>query len=99
MTSAPLPETIADLRELLAKVTPGPWKAEGSIYEHMIAEIVGRRGIAQVWSTPTGYDDARLIVAAINALPALLTAAARGVESEAEIAALKAEIGRLRNGS
>jgi hypothetical protein len=60
----------------MAEHTPETWKVEGSIYEHMAAEIVavspdGESGIAQVWKHPKAMDRARLIAAA----PALVEAA------------------------
>lgn len=56
--------------------TKGPFRVEGSIYEHMAAEIVAaepgnERGIAQVWKHENAMSDAALFGAA----PELLTAA------------------------
>lgn len=59
-------ETSLTDEELLAiaKVaTPGPWKAEGTVYEYMIAELRcvlpgDERGIAQFWQHANGYRDA-----------------------------------------
>jgi hypothetical protein len=61
------------------------WKVEGSIYEHMAAEIVavtpeGDRGIAQVWKHPEAVKIANLMAAA----PLLL-------------AELSAAVGYMRN--
>lgn len=58
------------------KFTPGPWKVENSIYEHMHSEIASvasgsERGIAQVWKHPNAMTDARLIAAAPEMLEAL----------------------------
>lgn len=110
MTTAPLPETIAELRELLANATPGPWRividddgnplsGRPSIEAHpdLDCGIVHWDGFVQTyWRSARGdreiQANAGLIVGAINALPDLLTAAARGVESEAEIARLRAVI-------
>lgn len=44
--------------------TPGPWRVEMTIYEHCACEIVGKRGIAPVWSGPNAWADATLIAAA-----------------------------------
>ncbi|WP_020184788.1 hypothetical protein [Methylopila sp. 73B] len=96
--TAPLPETIAELRELLAKATPGPWNNDMH-YDEIRGDIVPglERVLCDVVGIPARISaNAALIVAAVNALPSLLTEAARGVESEAEIAALKAENERLR---
>ena len=68
--SAPVHQLVGRLRELLAKAAPGPWIAEGSSFRsttsHPTDEIVDYV-----------YDlaDAQFIVAAINALPALLAIA------------------------
>ena len=98
------PDTIAELRALLAKATPGPWQH----YDEVFRSQFSRRRVTEIqrsdykaiiaWSGFDGLPDvtarkknanAALIVAAVNALPDLLTAAARGVESEAEIARLR----------
>lgn len=64
------PETIAQLRELLAKATPGKWELEhGDIWVEK-PEPVGYVPLAME-HTPA---DAALIVAAVNALPELLDA-------------------------
>lgn len=39
-------------------VTQGPWRWEGSIYEHMGAEIVAERGLAQLWQRENVVADA-----------------------------------------
>lgn len=49
--------------------TPGPWKACGTIYKHMNAEIrCGAKGegqgLAQVWDGPNAFKDALLMAAA-----------------------------------
>ena len=46
------------------KFTPETLRVEGSIYEHMAAEIVGKKGIAQVWNGPHAMAYARLFAAA-----------------------------------
>lgn len=55
--------------EAIGVHTPGPWKADGTIYKHMISEIrSGTKGegqpIAQVWDGPNGFKDALLMAAA-----------------------------------
>ena len=86
------PETLAELRRLLDAATPGPWSSHDHgfpgqdepssivIYsgERFDWEEVTHGEAAVAW---TGWDsqeaiDAALIVAAVNALPALLDAAA-----------------------
>jgi len=52
------------------------WKVEGSIYQHMAAEIVSvttgsERGIAQVWKHEKAMSHARLIAAAPDLLAEL----------------------------
>lgn len=54
-----------------ANVTPGPWRVDGSIYENFAAEVVGKRGIAQVWDGENAVADARLMAAAPDLLEAL----------------------------
>jgi hypothetical protein len=61
--------------------TPGPFRVEGSIYEHMAAEIVAaepgkERGIAQVWVHPEAMDNAALFAAAPDMLAALTSVVA-----------------------
>lgn len=65
MTQLDLPR----LRELALKATPGPWKAGGTIYRHMIAEIRSvlpgsERGIGLIWQHANGFADAQFIAAA-----------------------------------
>ena len=48
--------------------TPGPWKACGTIYEHMNCEIRSGakgegQGIAQVWDGPNAFKDGQLMAA------------------------------------
>jgi len=62
------PETIARLRELLAASTPGPL-----VRSEAGGHIIGReQGTAIVWADAFYNKRADLIVAAVNALPALL---------------------------
>lgn len=59
---------MADLRALTAAATPGPWNADGlTLRPGTIWDTKGD-DIARAWS----QADANLIVAAVNALPALL---------------------------
>ena len=88
------PEKLAELRWLLERATPGPWHAwdRGIGYEvHTEAEHNPIRCVSlnsEFRETFRG-PDARLIVAAVNALPALLDAAA-------ERDALAAAVERVR---
>lgn len=80
MTEKP---SIEDLRELLAKATPGPWKAE---LARTLVHIAGAGPVCSISVSPprvpekhirnetvrTAGANAALIVAAVNALPALL---------------------------
>jgi len=80
-------ELIAELRNLLAEATPGEWRVgtEGSEGSHIYAPgvpVTTRNGITRETSKriacigglvqPQDGRNARLIVAAVNALPALL---------------------------
>lgn len=61
---------LARLRELLAAATPGPWEtAERS---DTINVQAGQRAVARCQRKAGVWRDAALIVAAVNALPALL---------------------------
>jgi len=83
------PERIAELRALLAKATPGPWavgkhKSDvGVAGEDFGAGYPARAGtVASLYDgeyikNPRSVEDAALIVAMRNALPALLDAAER----------------------
>jgi hypothetical protein len=79
------PEGRRELKALAEKATPGPWKADGTIYEHMVAEIRSimpgeERGIAQVWHHQQGFTDARFIAAANPATVLSLLAALEEAE-------------------
>ncbi len=59
----------AELKEAAEAATDGPWKACGTIYEHMNAEVRSGikgegQGIAQVWDGPNAFPDARYIALA-----------------------------------
>jgi hypothetical protein len=77
---SPTPDT-KRLRELLAKATPGPWRAERIGEEESLvhapesAEQLAKRrdvGHACVFCDSHHAANAELIAAAVNALPALL---------------------------
>lgn len=79
------PEERDDLRVFALRATQGPWKADGTIYEHMVAEIRSivpgeERGIAQVWQHQRGFADARFIAAANPATVLSLLAALEEAE-------------------
>jgi len=57
---------LEELERVLAAGTPGPWQA----YEHIV--YTGRSGGFSLRDCPKPYDDAALIVAAVNALPSLI---------------------------
>jgi len=82
------------LAALLAKATPGPWDAPNG--ETMIDRVGTEDPVADAYH----YEDAALIVAAVNALPALI-ARVRELERErdealAERDALRADAERYR---
>ena len=78
------PETLAELRRLAEAATQGPWAARyGVSWEARVCATTG--SLADVDSTA----NAELIVAAVNALPGLLDAAA-------ERDALAAKVERVR---
>lgn len=79
------PEERDDLMVFALRATQGPWKADGTIYEHMVSEIRSimpgeERGIAQVWQHPQGFADARFIAAANPATVLSLLAALEEAE-------------------
>ena len=79
------PETIAELRRLAEAATPGPWAARyGVSWEARVCATTG--SLADVNSTA----NAELIVAAVNALPALLDAAAERDELAAKVERVRA---------
>jgi hypothetical protein len=74
-TPLPTAETVRELRELMAKATKGTW----------VHDPWDGHKVKSPWSTVAAYlsaEDADLIAAAINALPALLAAADRVGEAE-----------------
>ena len=88
------PETIATLRRLLDNATARPWMVDDEGDD--VAVIVDEGDefsfiqiAADLHQGDNGLTDARLIVAAVNALPALLDAAA-------ERDALAAKVERVR---
>ncbi|WP_292038652.1 MULTISPECIES: hypothetical protein [unclassified Brevundimonas] len=59
----------AELKRLAENASPGPWKACGTIYEHMNCEIrTGAKGegqpIGQIWDAPNAFADGQFIAAA-----------------------------------
>ncbi len=59
----------AELKRLAEGASQGPWKACGTIYEHMNCEIrTGAKGegqpIGQIWDGPNAYADGQFIAAA-----------------------------------
>jgi hypothetical protein len=92
----PLPELIAELRELLAKATPGPWredKARGFwfIAPHPkggwwnVGDCTYGRARGGLAPTPLRAEaNAALIVALVNAAPTLLAALEKMTETRAD---------------
>jgi hypothetical protein len=95
-TPAPTAAQIEEMEGLIAKATPGPWFAgEGingvptdtmTIWPDAkgVGALIARTGYHPVWDGwfQQAHDDAALIVAAVNALPALLAAAKRATAME-----------------
>ena len=74
------PEKLAELRRLLDASTPGPWRDEmmqgkGVTLTAIIAGRPNPDDLRVIGST-LAHNDARVLIAAVNALPALLDAAA-----------------------
>ena len=79
-TARVTPETLAELRRLLDAATPGPWRDEmmqgkGVTLTAIIAGRPNPDDLRVIGST-LAHNDARVLIAAVNALPALLDAAA-----------------------
>ena len=92
-TARVTPEMQAELRRLLDAATPGPWRDEmmqgkGVTLTAIIAGRPNPDDLRVIGST-LAHNDARVLIAAINALPALLDAAA-------ERDALAAKVERVR---
>jgi hypothetical protein len=73
------PEMQAELRRLLDASTPGPWRDEMMQGKgvNLTAIIAGRPNPddLRVIGSTLAHNDARVLIAAVNALPALLDAA------------------------
>lgn len=59
----------SEMKRLAEGASPGPWKACGTIYEHMNCEIrTGSKGegqpIGQIWDGPNAFADGQFIAAA-----------------------------------
>ena len=79
-TARVTPEKLAELRRLLDAATPGPWRDEmmqgkGVTLTAIIAGRPNPDDLRVIGST-LAHNDARVLIAAVNALPALLDAAA-----------------------
>ena len=79
-TARVTPEMLAELRRLLDAATPGPWRDEmmqgdGVTLTAIVAGKPNPDDLRVVGST-LAHNDARVLIAAVNALPALLDAAA-----------------------
>ena len=79
-TARVTPELQAELRRLLDAATPGPWRDEmmqgqGLTLTAIIAGKPNPDDLRVIGST-LAHNDARVLIAAVNALPALLDAAA-----------------------
>ena len=100
------PEMLAELRRLLDASTPGPWRDEmmqgkGVTLTAIIAGRPNPDDLRVIGST-LAHNDARVLIAAVNALPALLDAAAERDELAADLAHMteardnaRAEVERL----
>lgn len=81
-------DRIAELRALLAASTPGPWDADEEGY---VRTMIGQDRYTVADCSFRYEEDAALICAAVNALPALLEiaeAARRVTESDDDCTAL-----------
>ena len=79
-TARVTPETLAELRRLLDAATPGPWRDEMMQGDRvtLTAIVAGKPNPddLRVVGSTLAHNDARVLIAAVNALPALLDAAA-----------------------
>ncbi len=81
----------AELARLAEAATPGPWKACGTIYEHMNCEVRGGekgegQAIAQVWDGPNAFKDGQFIAAANPATVLALIAENQALRGERDAA-------------
>jgi len=79
----------AVLEGLAKAATPGPWKACGTIYEHMNCELRGGakgegQAIAQFWDGPNAFKDGQFSAAANPAAVLELIAAARAAPTASD---------------
>lgn len=88
----PTPAQIAELQRLHEQATPGEWMLQKGMPPVVLSEG-GRLCIADAWDVDGSKErriaNAGLIVASHNALPGLLTAAARVAELEAALIKLR----------
>ncbi|WP_420140189.1 hypothetical protein [Sphingomonas sp.] len=95
MTPALEAAEIERLKGLLEKATPGEWSARHNLDWGISGILSGnhrRPIIADIPRSTLAHCDATLIVAAVNALPALLATAERVKALEAENARLRADL-------
>ena len=88
------PEKLAELRRLLDAATPGPWRDEmmqgkGVTLTAIIAGRPNPDDLRVIGST-LAHNDARVLIAAVNALPALLDAAAERDRLAAKVERVRA---------
>jgi len=96
MTEPLTPESLAELQRLL-DANEAPWSAHRPSPNYARYEIRDHRGYDLAYTVGDALGDtAELIAAAVNALPALLDAAGRLAEVEAERDALAAKVDRVR---
>ena len=69
----PIVERLTELRELLAKATPGPWVKAELAYVITGLELNPSPGVSERKTTAYRPVDDNLATAAVNALPDLLT--------------------------
>ena len=95
-TARVTPEKLAELRRLLDAATPGPWRDEmmqgdGVTLTAIVAGKPNPDDLRVVGST-LAHNDARVLIAAVNALPALLDAAAERDEIAGRLAHLLCDL-------
>ena len=83
------PETIAELKRLLAEATPGPW-----LHETMAKCVSGGTPLRAICRWSADRNDADLIVAAVNALPDLL---AHIEAAQAQVKVLREALVKISN--
>jgi hypothetical protein len=97
------PADLDALEKLHGKATPVPWTRTASGDKHWLREVRDQEGNGLAWcgslSDSRARANAALIVAAVNALPALLALAREAIELRERVAAAEVLLSRHYDGA